>query len=134
MNLISDTKGRKISTGISLFASALGILFAFLGGQFKLVSLLIFAQFCGGFGAYAIYTLTYALISDFGISFKPIAVVFVNSSSIISTLLLGVFYLIKMNWFSFLLYMNLIPLCVISFILYIYIHESPYILMNQNKK
>lgn len=47
---------------------------------------------------------------------------------------LGIFYLLKIDWFSFLLYMVLIPLIAVSGIMYRFLNESPYILMNQNKR
>lgn len=57
------------------------ILAALLGGIVKFIPLLIFAQFCGGFGAYAIVTLSYTLLSDFcSDKFRPRAVVIVNSA------------------------------------------------------
>ncbi len=88
MNIISDTKGRKVSTGISLAITISGVLctlccylVALLGGVFKTVPMLMLAQFCGGFGAYAIVTLSYTLLSDFcSDSFRPRAVVIVNSA------------------------------------------------------
>lgn len=89
MNLISDTKGRRISTIISLAITVIGVactflsnaIVAFLGGLLKVIPLLFVSQFCGGFGAYAIVTLSYTLLSDFcSDSFRPKAVVIVNSA------------------------------------------------------
>jgi MFS family permease len=88
MNIIADTKGRRIATLISLSLAIIGVLSRFMiklgaltGGLFKAVPLLMFAQFCGGFGAYAIVTLSYTLLSDFcSETFRPKAVVIVNSA------------------------------------------------------
>lgn len=115
MNMISDTQGRKISTVISLTLCLVGVLFCFLGANFSIIGFLIIAQFCGGFGAYAIVTLSYTLLSDFcSDTFRPKAIVFVNSAWGISTLTMGIVYLLKLDWFYFLLYVTIIPLILVS--------------------
>jgi len=81
--------------------------------------LLIISQFCGGFGAYAIVTLSYTLLSDFcSDAYRPRAVVIINSAWGFSTLALGALYLLKINWMPFLLYLVLIPLFVITVIMF----------------
>ena len=89
----------------------------------------------GGFGAYAIVTLSYTLLSDFcSDKYRPKAVVIVNSAWAVSTIALGVFYLLEINWMNFLIYMVLLPLVALIVVMYKFLLESPYILMNQNKK
>ena len=47
--------------------------------------------------------------------------------------MIGVFYLVEISWFNFLLFGVLIPLIVIAICFQVYLHESPYILVLQNK-
>lgn len=48
--------------------------------------------------------------------------------------MLGVYYLTELPWQYYLLLIVLLPLLIISFGFYIFLVESPYILLNQNKK
>jgi MFS family permease len=126
MNLISDTKGRRFSTLLSLGLSLVGVIcilftkiVAILGGIFKVIALLIFAQFLGGFGAYALVALSYTLLYDFcSDKYRPNAVVIVNTAWSVSTIGLGVSYLLEINWLNFLLYVVLIPLFIVSVSMY----------------
>ncbi len=122
MNLISDTKGRRVSTLLSLGLSLTGVICIFftkivaiLGGAFKIIGLLIIAQFFGGFGAYALVTLSYTLLYDFcSDQYRPKAVVIVNAAWSVSTVGLGVSYLLEINWLNFLLYIVLVPLVIVA--------------------
>ena len=88
---------------------------AILGGVFKVVGLLIIAQFLGGFGAYALVTLSYTLLYDFCSDlYRPKAVIIVNAAWSVSTVGLGVSYLLEINWLNFLLYIVLIPLVIVA--------------------
>jgi MFS family permease len=108
---------------------------AIFGGAFNVVALLIMSQFFGGFGAYALVTLSYTLLYDFcSDQYRPKAVVIVNAAWSVSTIGLGVSYLLAINWMNFLIYIVLIPLIVVSVGMYKFVMESPYILMGQNKK
>lgn len=88
---------------------------AILGGVFKVIPLLIFAQFLGGFGAYALVTLSYTLLYDFCSDlYRPKAVIIVNAAWSFSTIGLGVAYLLEINWLNFLLYIVFVPLVVVA--------------------
>lgn len=72
ISLMSDIKGRKPSLIVALvltnLAGICNIIYyqgALLGGQLNSLALLLFSQFCGGFGAYSLMPLTYAIFSDF---------------------------------------------------------------------
>ncbi len=108
---------------------------AILGGAFKVVPLLIMSQFFGGFGAYALVTISYTLLYDFcSDQYRPNALVMVDAAWSVSTIGLGVSYLLAINWMNFLIYIVLIPLTVVSVGMYKFVMESPYILMGHNKK
>lgn len=65
---------------------------AFIGGYFEAIPLLIIAQFLCGFGSYACVTLGYTLLSDFcNDTFRPKAVVIINSAWYLLSKNLGVF-------------------------------------------
>lgn len=64
MNILSDTKGRKIAIVISLIFTNVGVLLSLLGGIFENIPLLMIAQFISGFGSYPMAALGYTLLSD----------------------------------------------------------------------
>ena len=88
MNLLSDIKGRKVSTMICLHITEFGVFCNFyfilvnlLGGYYHNISFIIFGQFIAGFGVFPLISLAYALLSDFcSDSFKPRAVIIVNTA------------------------------------------------------
>jgi MFS family permease len=72
MNIISDTKGRKIAMLISLGCMILGTvrtnnfnIVSIVGGVYDLVGLLMISQILNGFGGYATVSLSYILLADF---------------------------------------------------------------------
>jgi hypothetical protein len=78
---------------------------AILGRVFNVIVLLIMSQFLGGFGAYALVTLSYTFLYDFcSDQYRPKAVVIVNAAWSVSTIGLGVSYLLAINWMNFLIY------------------------------
>ena len=93
------------------------------------------SQLMGGFGAYALVTLSYILLSDFcSDKFRPKAMVAINSAWGLSTFLLGLFYELKLDWLYYLLFCVMVPLITVSIIFYTFIVESPYILSSQGHK
>ena len=82
------------------------------------------SQFLSGFGAYALIPLAYTYFADFcSDKYRQRGVVFVNSGWYhfvtnkyrgLSTILLGVLYLLETHWSFYLLYFLVIPFFVIS--------------------
>ncbi len=92
MNLVSDTKSRKLASVSCLMIISVGIsskvivilLVTLIGGWVKSIPVLIIAQFVQGFGTSSILSLSYAFLSDFcSDQFKPRAVIIVNTAFII---------------------------------------------------
>ena len=88
----------------------------------------------GGFASYSIMPLAYTLVSDFlSDHYRPRAIVMLNSSGGIATISLGLFYLMGLNWFYFVILFQLIPFVSLFIAFYFFLEESPYILMNHNE-
>ena len=144
INLLSDTKGRKVAIQVTFLISIVGILCKLIGlyslvtihgGMSRNILELIVAQFMLGFGSYPILPLGYTILYDFvSDSYRPIAVIIVNSVGGLATFLLGVFYLMELDWLNFFLIYTLIPLVVLLLAVFVFLQESPYILMNRNKQ
>lgn len=135
INLVSDTKSRKLALLTCLLIVSVGLIITAIGGWHKSIPTVIVAQFIQGFGISSIVTLSYAFLTDFlSDKLKPRAVIIVNTAWSFSTFLLGVFYLIELQWYFFILFMMLIPLMAIGVLFYFFLLESPYILMLRNKK
>lgn len=115
-----------VSVGLSMTA---------IGGWLNSIPTVIVAQFIQGFGISSIVTLSYAFLTDFlSEKLKPRAVIIVNTAWSFSTFLLGVFYLIELEWYAFILFIMLIPLIAVGILFSLFLLESPYILMLRNKK
>lgn len=89
MNLISDTKSRKLALlgclTITIFAvsSIFFIIFlvTLIGGWLNSVAVIIISQFIQGFGTSSVISLSYAFLSDYCSNhFKPRAVIIVNTA------------------------------------------------------
>ena len=72
INLVSDTRGRRVAILLDLTISVFGVLCIFflisvalVGGNAHNVYLLILAQFMLGFGAYSLISLGYTILADF---------------------------------------------------------------------
>lgn len=95
MNLISDTKSRKMALISCLLIVVFGLSMTAVGGWQKSIPTVIVAQFIQGFGISSIVTLSYAFLSDFlSEKLKPRAVIVVNTAWNFSTFLLGLFYIV----------------------------------------
>lgn len=115
INLLSDIKGRKPSLILAVAIANLSGVCAFLGASYDSLALLLLAQFFGGFGAYSLIPVIYALLSDFcSDKLRQQGVVYVNSAMGVATLTLGLMYVFHTNWSIFLLYGIIIPLFFIS--------------------
>ena len=115
-----------VSVGLSMTA---------IGGWLSSIPTVIVAQFIQGFGISSIVTLSYAFLTDFlSEKLKSRAVIIVNTAWSFSTFLLGVFYLIELEWYAFILFIMLIPLIAVGILFSFFLLESPYILMLRNKK
>jgi MFS family permease len=88
MNMISDTKGRKISVLISVACMIIGatrnnnfILVTIIGGVYDIVAILMISQVISGFGGYATVSLSYILLADFcNDKYRQFGTIIVNSA------------------------------------------------------
>ncbi len=136
MNLLSDTKGRKISSLIALTSIIVGatcnlfiISVTIFAGKFNVSFLLLVSQLFNGFGGYSLFVLSYVLISDpcedefrqkGFILMNAVWYIFYNERGL-SGITMGLIYIYEVNWFSFLLYYSLIPTCFLLVIFKVFL-------------
>lgn len=95
MNLVSDTQGRRKAFLIAIVVTLLGIWSLLFGSYIGNVYVLMASQFMRGFGAESIVPLCYTLCADFlSDNLRPKAIVFLNSSGGLVSIVLGGFYLL----------------------------------------
>jgi len=122
MNLVSDTKSRKLAIMLSLSIIFVGVSMTAIGGWQNSIPTVIIAQFIQGLGISSIVPLSYAILSDFtSEKLKPRAVIIVNTAWSFSTVLLGVFYLVSLEWYIFIVFIMLIPLVSVFVLFYFFL-------------
>ena len=143
MNILADTKGRRVSIMCSLGGVIVGVLcnwclllsVTVFSGLLNNIWLLGMGQMCLGFGGYSLFVLSYILLGDFCVdTLRQKGIIILNASWGIGIVLLGLFYLHRLNWNSLLIFYILLPILLLLIIIYLYVEESPYILMLHHRK
>jgi MFS family permease len=109
MNLVSDTKSRKLAVVLCLLIVTVGIssiliflynLVTIFGGWLNSIPIVIVSQFIQGFGTSSMLSLSYAFLSDFcSDRIKPRSVIIVNTAWYVILIMAGVYQLFYWDYF-----------------------------------